>query len=456
MAPKRNRAVIVALLLTVLFAAPSLAQLPSLPKIQQFGIDGFRLMLQQQGLSATQTEIGSVLDTPNETVVVVLGDLKTVIQIRQQLTNFVRDGGAMLIAADQLGKRTQPSYICGAWIKPASLPSRKEREKHAFRDFVDCPVVTELERSGTSMLFEDVNRIVTNRPAGVRTTRAVRPIAWLPPKRQQPLMVTYERDKGRMLMVSDHSIFINEMLVHGDNAKFASNVTRWLCENGKRSNLVLIHNGNVLGDWGLDALPPEIPLETLLKAVQSGALSSLPVGDTLLPIVNDAVAQAQERNIFNEFVRQAAGWLFGNRPNRWLVFVTTLLAVAAFGWFTRARWRPRKWLSFQNWQGGIEPRLVGAVREQQFAPYLRTLVREFFVEGGATHFAADEPAPVIESGRVPRKKIDSFWKLATEQQSPKITRKQFSQQLTQLRELRQLQLAGELRLQWPHATSMKD
>ena len=44
-------------------------------------------------------------------------------------------------------------------------------------------------------------------------------------------------------MVADHSLFINEMLMHGDNAKLASNLATWLCEG--RKHLVFIEDGQV-------------------------------------------------------------------------------------------------------------------------------------------------------------------------------------------------------------------
>jgi len=430
------------------------AQVPRLPRINQFGIDGLRLLLQQQGLSATQTQIGSALDSPQETVAVILGDLTTATRIRGQLNRFWRNGGALLIASDQREKRLAASNLCGAWPLPNFQLSSRDAKEFGYRGFRDCPIVQDFDREGTAPLFEDIEQIVTNRPGYVRSFSNVRVVASFPGRRPRPLMVinTYAETGGRMLMIADHSIFINEMLIHGDNAKFASNVTRWLCEGGQRRNLVLIHEGNVLPDWGFGETPPSIPLDTLLKAVQSSGLSGLPIGDTLLPVINDAVQQAQSQNAFNATVRRASRNAFGNRPNRWLMVLTGLLAAIAFGWFARARWRPPGWLSFRDWSQATEPKLVGAVRDGHYFPYLRSLSREFFRECGAEHFDSKHtPAIMQHSTQAISRQIDELWRLATADKNQKLTRKRFRQHIRTLQDLRQLQLSGDLRLEWSNS-----
>lgn len=442
-------------LVCVMLWLPSVsAQVPQLPRIDQFGIDGLRLMLQQQGLSATQTQIGSAFDAPQETVAVILGDLTTASRIRGQLNRFWREGGALLIASDMQEQRLPASNLCGAWPLPNFQLSSRDAMEFGYRGFRDCPIVQDFDREGTGPLFEGIDQIVTNRPGYVRSFSNVRIVATFPGRRPRPLMVinNYEETGGRMLMIADHSVFINEMLIHGDNAKFASNVTRWLCEGGRRRNLVLIHEGNVLPDWGFGETPPSIPLDTLLKAVQSSGLSGLPIGDTLLPVINDALQQAQSQNAVNAAIHKASRRFFGNRPNRWLMILMGLLLAIAFGWFARARWRPLRWLSFRDWSRSAEPKMVGAARDGHYFPYLRTLTREFFRECGAEHFDSKHAPSVVQSTKQSiSRQIDELWRMATADKNQKLTRKRFRQHIQVLRDLRQLQLAGDLRLEWSNS-----
>ena len=430
-------------------------------------------MLQQQGLSATQTQIATALANPTDTVVVVVGDLTTANLIfERQLDPFVDAGGALLVASDSLSNTRVPGQpvnvapIRGCRIKRWNGLSAREVERHGFEGYDDCAVVTRFDREGYSDLFNGVDSIVANRPGRVLIQgqgRNTRPAAWLPPGRRYPLVAIsrsrLSRD-GRMIIVADHSLFVNEMLIHADNARFASNVAEWLCRTTgeKRSTLVLVHDGKVHANWGLGETPPAIPLETLLKAVQSGGLSNLPLGDSLLPVVNDAIEQAQAQNVFNEVALQGSRQVFGYQPNRWLIPLTAIFAVLALGWFLRARFRPRLWMSYRDWRQPTEPRVVGAVREQHYRPYLRTVIREFFHEGGAPGLDPDHPPHVRgETGGIVERDVHELWNFATspnvaatvkKAKKEKLGTRDVERFLGTLRRLRQLQLQGNLKLEW--------
>lgn len=328
-------------------------QLPTFPQLKPFGIDGFRLMLQQRGLTAAPDRLGTALNKDQtSTVAVVLGDLKSVIRIRQQLNNFVLNGGALLIASDHRGQNLPRTPICGTWVRPAPVLGSVSRRKHGYRSYADCPIVTRFDKELEPNLFAGVNSIVTNRPAQIQSSSSVEKIAWMPSSRTElPLMARFRaKEFGRMLFVADHSIFINEMLVHGDNALFANNVTEWLCEGGQRKTLVLIHEGDVLPDWSFGASPPSIPLSSLLRAAQYGSLANLPFGDSVLPFLNESLARSQRDNEFNTAARRAGYAIAGGRGLRLaILLIIIVLAIVFAGWLTTTRATPRRWLSFQDW-----------------------------------------------------------------------------------------------------------
>lgn len=434
-------------LLTVCVVGSAFCQLPKLPKIERFGIDGFRLMLQQHGLRATQDEVGTAFDSPEETVAILLGDLTDVRRIAAQLNRFINTGGALLIATD-----VRDSPAPGAVIRATRPIAASDRQKLGYRGFNDCPIVTNVDRNSTP-LFDGVSSIVTNRPGRLQCANSVKPIAWLPSARQPPLMAIYENGPGRLLVIADHSLFINEMLVHGDNAAFANNVCRWLCESGTRSKLVLVNEGKVLPDWSFGESPPAIPLDRLLRAVQRGSLGGLPIGESVLPVVNESVSTFQRQNGFNVYARRFANRAFGGKPIRIvMIIVTIILAALLVCWLLATRSRPRRWLTFQDGHQTNEATLGQSIRQGNHFPYLRVLVREFFFESGATGF--ERPSPPSVQTKVASQQstivrdIHGLWAVAAERSGYKMSKKTFKKKLAMLRRLRQLQLKGELRLEY--------
>jgi hypothetical protein len=229
------------------------------------------------------------------------------------------------------------------------LVTRQEKQ-HSYHNFPDCPVVTWFDRDAEPELFKDVKRLVANRPSTVTNKQASTIVARLPMRGSLPLMSVQRRGAGKMLFVADHSFFVNEMLVHEDNAQFVNNVTRWLCDSDQRTRLVLINDGNVLPNWTFGESPPSIPLSSLLRAAKYGSLADLPLGDSLLPFLNESISRSQQENELNTAVRRAAFSLSGGRGLRLAVLIATLLTMVSFvAWLIGLRVTPRRWLAFQDW-----------------------------------------------------------------------------------------------------------
>ena len=108
---------------------------------------------------------------------------------------------------------------------------------------------------------------------------------------------------GRLLVLGDHSLFINGMLWHGDNAMFALNVTSWLAEGGRDQVLFVVNGATTLP--GMDAssnrgdMPdinpedlPDIPKESYL-AFANGFASALQDSDVLNQLAADYPAEME-------------------------------------------------------------------------------------------------------------------------------------------------------------------
>jgi hypothetical protein len=82
-------------------------------------------------------------------------------------------------------------------------------------------------------------------------------------------------ENGRVMVLADHSVFINDML-RGDNqnAIFAYNCFDWLTESGKRKKVLFVEEGDVITtfDVPLQDLPdwPTPPVSELVNHVLSG------------------------------------------------------------------------------------------------------------------------------------------------------------------------------------------
>ena len=338
-------------------------ELPKIPQIQPFGIDGFRLMLQQRGLDATIDLVGTALDEkPEETVAVILGDLKAVTEgrgsgangfgMQDQLLKFVRSGGALLVASDRRGQTLRRTNICGTWVEPLNSWLRANERDKAYHNYRDCPTITQFNRTAEPELFAGVNQLVSNRPSMIVDSDESAHVAWLPMKGNQPLMSVKRIGDGKMLFISDHSFFVNEMLVHGDNAQFANNVTKWLAGKS-RSRLVIINDGQVLSNWTFGDSLPSVPLSSLLRAAESGMLDNLAaIGDSWFPMLNESIARSQQANEFNYAAINAANFLIGGRWRALrfaILIITIFLLVSSTFWLIGTRSSPQRWLSFQDW-----------------------------------------------------------------------------------------------------------
>ena len=173
--------------------------------------------------------------------------------------------------------------------------------------------------------------------------------------------------------------------------------------------------------------------------------------------MNKSVASFQREDGFNRTARRFFNGVFGRRPIRVvMIMVSVVLGASFLRWLFGTRFRPRRWSSTQDWNQPSEPRLVGAVRNAHYFPYFRTLAREFFLENGAD--GLDQATrPDVHANSMTGKNnvvrdVKRFWKVATDESRLRMSKRRFTRELKILRELRQLQLAGDLSLEWSSET----
>lgn len=228
----------------------------------QFGFQLFHLLLEQKGMYSVPDFRESMDRRPRQSAVVLLGDLSRVpTDLRSRLRKFLDSGGVVLVATDE-------DALFRSLFQISDGEFEVDGDESAYQGFRDCPIVKQL-RPDTPVL-DGVNSLVANR-TGVISRMDDRFGIWsilaqLPTVVDQrsrlrsrvPLIAQWtsrKRGGGRLLVMADHSVVINGMLWHGDNAKLVVNIADWL-STGDRKEVAFIVDGEPAK--AMLALPPNV------------------------------------------------------------------------------------------------------------------------------------------------------------------------------------------------------
>lgn len=298
------RSALFALMAALLWVGTTLAQPPSLPFGQ--GTHGLRRILTDLELEPVQG-FDDIRD-PKQTLIVVLGETAVLNDIPDGLEAFVRLGGAVLIATDRPTRRHPLEAAFGVTVLGVQVERPDDfRGRYTYRELSDCPLI-QPSAGGDNLLFRRpplpgmpplLQRVATNRPACLLfTERTLTNAASLPPRCRyrpmvrgwfpfdddgrtpQPFAARGEMGLGRILVLADHSLFINDMLLQtdNDNIDFTYNCLDWLTEGEPRRNRVLfIEEGSIKTnlDVPLKDLPVIRPPWNAVPPAVNAVLSSL-------------------------------------------------------------------------------------------------------------------------------------------------------------------------------------
>lgn len=291
---------------------------------------------------------------PQDTLLIVLGRLECLERRPggvDYLQAFLRKGGAVLLASDQ---SQTPEAVQGALrrIAGVNLKRRSFNWEQSpgvfFRGLIECPFLVPVPGEDPNLFFSPGQReslhVATNIPAELvrrgRLPLRIHPLANLPAEalsveidpsdprdtiilqRSEPLLAVGGRvGEGRLLLLADHSIFINEMLLptDNDNIEFTYRCLEWLRPSpaGKRSRALVVLDGTIQSDFNpiLKELPVTPPEQAVVQAV------------------NEQVAQLEDHDTLNRVV---LGWMEDtlgrddDRLARWLVY-GVVLALVLYG-----------------------------------------------------------------------------------------------------------------------------
>jgi hypothetical protein len=424
-------------------------------------------------------------EDPAQTLLLVLGDTEIINgEDLLRFLEFRERGGAALIATDRRfprfsrGRRYgQPSLgfqIDGA---PVSIfPSSPS----AYRRLPDCPLIKETKR-GHPVFRGHRLGIATNRPSFLvvnpspqSSNTRLSVIAELPPEcrktaglgsSQSPLgpretgvaaeseIVGDGRVPSRLLVLADHSVFIDEMMLQrdNDNFDFAFNCIEWLTgtDAGRRTRVLFMDQGQVHTDFDLPF--PRLPLPD----------PPLPSEAEMVTAVNQWIAEMERKNLFNRLAYELLPEGLG-RPLAYLLTVV-LVAYAVYR-LGKSRSAREPFTA----AGGLAPALLATVMDpmrQRHRSMLRTgnlweaaraLARQSLETAGAGQIAPGPAGPLCPRITVYgpwwrrwrlRRHVDRLWAIGFGTAPQSVSPRHFARLAQQVKVVTQAAADGSLRLE---------
>jgi len=420
----------------VLITLAAIPQLQAQSRITGEGTQGFRALLAGKGL----TPIESVKDLeslaaedPSRVLIISFHGARpsgepyedAIDNIEFDLRNFVDRGGALFVATDQkLSAQLTARFsvaVTGDFVSARGGPG--------FDSSYDCPYLARANGAEPDLFRGpdgELRFVATNRPSCLPTSGAALPILaefpagkWhcdefrMRERLGRPLPFALGQSYaggGRFLLLADHSIFINSMMLprgrlSNDNLQFAFNCVDWLMfgEKGQRTHVIFMEDGRIWQrkdyDLSLQALPVS-PEELADYLWQNKDLI------WKHPEVADAVASELEQSgIFQEIERADPFNAFLSQyipqiVRALLIVGAVILACYALGSFIRSRHpvsrkMPRLAMVLNQLRprvGLLDQRVRNGLGQGLFEELARRQAREMFAKLDLTP-AEGVPAP---------------------------------------------------------------
>jgi hypothetical protein len=264
-------------------SAQELGPLEQRRKEMREGTHVFRRILHDAGYTPLKG-YADLPEKPGATLLVVLGDLEGLRFVPGGLQKFLSEGGAALIASDRkvrdAASRKVLLDVAGVTIDGVSLACLDERWCYEGLDFCPflVPASTELftgrDKGGASYY-----QVAANVPSMlVRRSNKGRPVAYLPQHCRtdpggkliagNPLFgVMADVGKGRALILADHSVFINEMMIPRatNNVEMASAAIEALKGGQRRSRVLFVEEGLIQTKLDIPMKSLRIPLDEAVR-----------------------------------------------------------------------------------------------------------------------------------------------------------------------------------------------
>lgn len=461
------------------------------------GTHVFRLFMHHNQITPL-ANWNDVTDNPEETILVLLGEVN---RIPINLDWFVRNGGAVLLASDHEILNNDIANLTGHYLmghRVYTAPPRAPKETRVPKDFLylrggeivpQCVIVDPTLEGGPDLFWnaplgkrKAKLRVVTNRAGFVgrldfNNRPGVHVLAEFPIGCWNSLSqgflqrwdnkrfaVSAEAGKGRLLLLSDHSVFINEMVLQEDNNNldFTYQVITWL-KDGKRKKVLFVEDGTIQTQLKVPLRGREVTIQDL-----EADLVNIGNGQAREIQKNNARSNGLNREVLG-FLNEGPGRaIFGRESGDNFYLLLILIAgvgAAAFGLFSLMRASHRNDTTvplFETISGRQRAAVSPLILRQRAALHADDL-REFGREAAREWFAALPGCPEDETSPHPpriearggwwkqrqvRQEVLGLWHLARESEMSPLSQQEYRQLLARIDRLQLAIDAGELRISW--------
>jgi hypothetical protein len=447
------RCVVAAVALSI--ANTAMAQPPrAVPSNTGDQIQFFRAVLHQLGARPV-TQFEELENDPKSKLLIVLGSTEELESAMpgDRLRQFLAAGGSVMIATDRATSdhlfRQVGAQIGGQLV--TGYPSESYRGM-----LTECPIVRRFRPPGPAgreirhPIFDALPpnaQVATNRPSVIGKMNGLTPVATIrspgggftftigtfEAKFPNEFLVGACRQtalSSRLLVLADHSIFIDMMMQPDNhNLEFTFGVARWLMDDSKRTDVLLMENGKIHDSFDVTLTRMPTP--------------PLPPIEALLPLISQRVAALERENVINRVIQQSV--------EHSTIMRLTLLGVT-FGFMAYGAFR------FLNIRQRLDARPKKAERSISEEIHLGETARElalatFLDLGQDARTPGAVPVFMVRAGwregRSWRKQIRRLWDIAVRSDQP-ISAAELRRVHADLLELRAAATAGVV--QFPTAS----
>jgi hypothetical protein len=497
------------MLVNSLAAQPPKKASPPPAPITPLGTEVFRAILAQLGMKPLRS-LEDLKTDPKHTVLIAFrgaearGKPEPLDNVPNGLRQFVEKGGAVLVATDE---RTEGQWAraFGVEVNGAKIRATDDtgHEKCYKRNPV-CPYLEEANAGQTPDLFHvspqmqanlpsqrrertQLTEVATNRPSFLRPAaswtrlakistpcRVLVPIGQKePPPLQGPLIIAqsqYDNNShGKILVIADHSIFINEMLLpvagqgENDNLAFTLNTLDWLIAgpDGTRNRVLFIdQTGDIKTDFTslLQQLPPPIPSLDNLPEFLQFLWDNRDKASTVVAAMEQSGVFQEIEGHMDEFVLNHIDFWYIMRALLVLGMIAILVVSCRRMLASRFRFAkaaPRLSLALNRFRprgSMLDQRLRGSLRGGQCYEAARIRARQLFADVEWTPALEGVPSPKVEINtgwwqrRAIRRDLLELWKIAFGAEPVLVQAKHWDKWLARLREIHKLIRDGVIRV----------
>jgi hypothetical protein len=496
MTPRARALTLVVGLSATLAAAPAApAQRGPAPQPgSQFleGTHAFRRIIYDTGGKKELTALHGVGEVLNytQTLIVVLGDPSPLAELDGQfpggLRGFVEGGGALLVATDHEELRVlRDAFSVTVTGELLNVDGGGER---CFRGKPECPYIDPLP-GASPPLFEPAlpasrnlpaRRLATNLPSNLlaigpigRRLPVLATLPAVPPRfgiiNSWTFAVGGEVGLGRALVMADHSVFINEMMLQRDNGNidFAYRCAEWLLgrpagQRGRRTQVLYYDDGTAQTKFDIplkDLPPPPLPPPDTLMGLLDETLHKMEEEGTFV--------RMEEDNLHNQFMDDVMDGLplWKGARSEWkfwtLAVIVASVSLGLYGFVRLGAFRHRPELTASPLAALLQQQApAGAAMAERQAALLRDgnlweaareLARHLFVSAGASPDEGREPPAIAVSGgwwrrRQAGRHWQQLWQLARSARPVRVSPWGFTRLAARVRALQVALADGTVRI----------